>query len=112
MFPRRIVADHVGGVLLLEIGHGTEPYIIPEFLAIGTMASFDLAILRGLSRIDEIMDEAIPFTRDVKRMKSWCQRIGAFPVSRVVVREDAAVVRLDAKNFEWCFQKKLFKKHH
>ena len=112
MLSRRIVADHVGGMLFLEIRHSAESYVVPEFLTIGTMRSFNLAVLRGLPRIDEIVDETVSFARDVKRMQAWRQRIGALPVSRVVVGEDASVVRLDALNMEWCFEEKLLKEYH
>ena len=110
MLPCRIVADHIGGMLFLEIGNGAESHVVPKLLTVGAMASFNLAILRGLPRIDEIVDEIVPFARNVERMESRRQRIGTLPVSRVVVREDASVVSLDAKNFEWCFQKKLLEK--
>lgn len=109
MFPCRIVAEHIARVLFLEIGNGAEPHAIPELLAVGPVAAFDLAVLRGLPRIDEVMDEIVPCARDIERMKSWRQRVGAFPVARIVIREDASVVGLNAKDFEWRFEKELLK---
>ena len=103
MLALSIVAEHIGRVLLLEVGNGVEPYVVPELLAVGAVGPLDLAVLRWLPWIDEEVEDVVPFAREVERVKPRRQRIGALPISRVVVCEDAAVVRLDAKNLERCF---------
>jgi len=110
MLPCRIVADHIGCVLFLEIGNSVESHIIPKLLTVGAMAALDLAIKRGVSRIDEIMDKTVPFACNVEPMEPRRQQIGTLPVSSVVVRENASAVSLEANNFECRFLKKFLKK--
>ena len=95
MLSRRIVADHVGGMLFLEIRHSAESYVVPEFLTIGTMRSFNLAVLRGLPRIDEKVNDLIPVAKCVKRMHSLGHSVQPLVCPRVAVGEDEPIISFD-----------------
>ena len=88
MFPCRIVAKHMSLMLPFELWDGPERNTVPKLLAVGSVASFDLSVLRRLPRINEEVGNTSCVTGVIKRMQARRQWIGALSVSRVVVRED------------------------
>ncbi len=88
MFPFGIVAKHMRRMLSLELGNGTEAHVIPEFLSVSSVRSFDLPILRGFTRVNEKMDNVFRVARAIKYVEARMERINALLVSRIVVREN------------------------
>lgn len=59
------------------------------------MRSFDLPILGGLSRIDEVVDDSVRCTELIERMKCFHRHVGAFGGTEIPVGERRVVVGLD-----------------
>ena len=99
-------------MLPFKFGNRVEAYVVPEFLAIGPMTPLDLAVLRGLSRIDEKVCNTPFHACAIKRMEPWMRGIGALLVSRVIVGEDGAVIRLYSSDVKRRSAHEFFEKQH
>jgi len=81
-----------------QVRERRERVSIIERLLIAAMAPFHRSVLRGLSRIDEVVDDSLCRTESIKGMDCLHRQIGALVRAEVVVCERGSVVRLHPGN--------------
>lgn len=64
------------------------------------MAPFYLAILSWFPRINEIVDNVLLLTQEIKRVEFRMQRIAAFVIPCISVSEITPIIRLDGSHPE------------
>lgn len=94
MFSFVVVVVKVFSELLAKRIEVFERIVLVKLLLDRSVESLDLAVLRGLPRINEVVRNTEDGTIQIKRMEARVSRIRALFVTRVVIGEGRMIVGL------------------
>ena len=85
--------------LLLQVRYAPKLVLIVELLLVLAVTSLDGAVLRGFSRVNELVDDVVFMAELIKGVNTFRHSIKSLVCARISVGENEPIVSFDCPNF-------------